>query len=464
VPPFLKLAYGPLLGPGMLVAAGRRAGHEVRLCDLNAAWIRERLPCDAPPARRELLGDHDRPDALAEMHDEFKRDLALHEARDTHEAVFDTAHQLVTSAFGAWAAAKMAPHTSPDVVGVSVMYRDQVEPALAVTLIARRLWPRALIVWGGAHVTALRDDIVIDARYGGGVIDRFVFGYAEQTWAEMLDAIARHAPLPEEVACAGCGRWLPARDDGSVVPVFDELSLYDAASLTLPMQSSRGCTYGKCAFCTYPSIEGKPRDIPWPALDQVIERAIVLRAAISFKDSLVEGKRLETIAQRIAGHTVWSACTKLDAHLPDRLFRLAAGGCRTLEIGLETLHRGTQNLILKRQNETTFHAFLDAAALAKIAVVVNYMTGLPHVDREEELRCKAMAEHAMRARPTLVSKQEHNTFQLERLSPMAHAPESYGLRITKRASWSSVLSWEPCLLGRDLSLRRKLQVRANAAP
>ncbi len=452
VPPFLKLAYGPLLGPGMLVAAGRRAGHEVRLCDLNAAWIRERLPRDAPPEHRELLGDHDRPDALTKMHDEFKRDLALHEARDTHEAVFDAAHQLVTSAFGAWAISKMASHGSPDVVGVSVMYRGQVEPALAMTVIARRLWPRALVVWGGAHVTALRDDIAIDARYSGGVIDRFVFGYAEQTWVELLEAIEGRAPWPEEVVRAGCGRWLPARDGGSVVPAFDELSLYDAASLTLPMQASRGCTYGKCAFCTYPSIEGKPREIPWPAIDRVIERAIHLRAAISFKDSLVEGNRLEAIAERIAGRTVWSACTKLDAHLPDRLFRLAAGGCRTLEIGLETLHRHSQSLILKRQNEITFHSFLDAAAAARIAVVVNYMTGLPHVDRDEELRCKGIAKHAMRARPALVSKLEHNTFQLERLSPMAQAPESYGLRITKSASWSSVLSWELFAPGGDLSL------------
>jgi hypothetical protein len=35
VPPFLKLAYGPLLGPAMLIAAGRRAGHDV---EALACW------------------------------------------------------------------------------------------------------------------------------------------------------------------------------------------------------------------------------------------------------------------------------------------------------------------------------------------------------------------------------------------------------------------------------------------
>jgi hypothetical protein len=173
----------------------------------------------------------------------------------------------------------------------------------------------------------------------------------------------------------------------------------------------------------------------------VIERAIEMGRALSFKDSLVDGQRLEAIAARVAGRVVWSACTKLDASLPARLNRLAAGGCRTLEVGLETLHPDAQALIRKRQNQTTFNAFLDAATAAKIAVVVNYMTGLPTVDPVEEQRCMACVEAALRARSALVWKLEHNRFQLERLSAMAQAPETYGMRITQRSPWSSELAW-----------------------
>ena len=42
VPPFINLAFGPLLGPGMLIAAGRNAGHDVALIDFNERWIRAR--------------------------------------------------------------------------------------------------------------------------------------------------------------------------------------------------------------------------------------------------------------------------------------------------------------------------------------------------------------------------------------------------------------------------------------
>ena len=446
VPPFLKIAHGPLLGPAMLVGAARQAGHDVHLYDLNAAWIRERLLAPEAAENRIFVGDHDRPLALTELHHGFIAQLSSNDPRDTHDAILGAAARLASGDFGAWTLAQLRRASQiPDVIAVSVMYRDQVEPALAMTLVARSLWPSALVVWGGAHVTALRDEIALDARYScQDLIDRFVFGYAERTWCALLHAVAGQQPLPEEVARAGCGQWLRAVGDPSVVPAFGDLRGFDPILLTLPVQSSRGCTYGVCAYCTYPSIEGSPREVPWSAIDLVIEHAIQIGAALSFKDSLVEGARLEALAERIAGRVAWSACTKLDARLPGRLARLAAGGCRTLEIGLETIDTRAQAMILKRQNAATFFEFLDAASAVNIAVVVNYITGLPGVDRAEEARSRLVTEQALTSRqPALVSKLEHNTFQLERLAPMGLTPERFGMRVTKRSPWASVLEWEP---------------------
>lgn len=446
VPPFLKIAHGPLLGPAMLVGAAHQAGHDVRVYDLNAAWIRERLCMPVMPEKRMFIGDHDRPPALSQMHDEFMSNIAVHTPRDTHETILSAAEKLASGVFGTWTLERLRrPGKEPDVIGVSVMYRHQVEPALAMTVIARKLWPRALVVWGGAHVTALRDDIALDIRYAcRGLIDRFVFGYAERTWCALLAAVAGHEPLPKEVVCAGCGYWLRAMDDPSVVPVFGDLRGFDPTLLTLPVQSSRGCTYGVCTYCTYPSIEGSPREVLWPAIDPVIEHALRTGAALSFKDSLVEGARLEAIAERIDGRTAWSACTKLDARLPGRLARLDARGCRTLEIGLETIDTHAQAMIMKRQKRTTFSEFLDAASATNISVVVNCITGFPGVDPSDEAYSKAIIEHALkRRRPALVSKLEHNQFQLERLAPMALTPEQFSMRITKRSPWASVLEWEP---------------------
>ncbi|HEY4175852.1 MAG TPA: cobalamin-dependent protein [Kofleriaceae bacterium] len=440
VPPFLKVAFGPLLGPAMLVAAGREAGHHTLLVDLNAQWILERLT--RTHARRSFVGDHDRPNELTKLHAEFARDLELSSPERTHETIARTARRIARTAFGRWATAQLTISTTPDVVGISVMYRDQVEPALSLAIVARERWPDALIIFGGAHVTALQDDIVTDARYGE-LVDRFVFGYAERTWVELLDAVADGTAFPSEIVRAGSKAVHRAKQDFSVTPVYEDLDRYQADRLTLSIQSSRGCRYGVCAYCTYPQIEGEPCDIPWAPMDLVIAEAVRRAAALSFKDSLLAGDRMEEIARRIEGRVPWSACTKLDADLPDRLAVLARGGCSTLEIGLETTHLGAQRLIGKRQRWETFIAFVDAATEAGIALVVNYMTDLPGIDRDEEERCmERVLSELERRRPRLVAKLEHNRFELERLSRMGRDASGFGMRVRQRIPWSSVLEWE----------------------
>lgn len=453
VPPFLKIAFGPLLGPAMLAGAGRRAGHEVRIVDLNALWIQQRLSVAELREPRRFVGDHDRPPALSALHRAFKTELGLDRPRETHHEVVMVAHRLADAAFGAWIKEQLSMASEPELVGLTVMYRDQVEPALAITIVACRLWPDVPVVWGGAHVTALRDEIETDRRYGcDGLIDGFVFGYAERTWRDLLDAIAEKR-LPGEVVEAGRGIGCSALEDGSVVPVFDDLDRYEPARLTIPVQWTRGCSYGQCRFCTYPSIEGSWRALPIVPVRAVVDEAIRRRAVVSFKDSLLDLDHLELAAALIGGHVPWSACTKISSQFdPDRLKRLAAGGLATLEIGLETLDVDAQAGIWKKQPAKAFLRLLDSAEAARVAVIVNYMTRLPHADRFEEERCKALLEDELARRPTLTSRIEHNEFQLERRSPMGLAPEHYGLRVTRRLPWSSVMEWKACprlvLLGR----------------
>jgi anaerobic magnesium-protoporphyrin IX monomethyl ester cyclase len=434
----------------MLLGAALQAGHRMTIADLNATWIRER-------SARMFLGDHDRPTSLRELHDTFKEDLGLEAPRESHEEVYARARKIVSSRFGGWCSQQLSTvEHAPHVIGLSVMYRDQVEPALAITMQARTRWPGALIVWGGAHVTALQDEIAKDARYGAELIDGFVFGYAEQTWIDVLDCVADETGLPLQVIKAGSGVVVRARENIAIAPVFVDLARYARDRLTIPMQTSRGCTYGICGFCTYPTIEGTPREVPIGPIDEIIMTTIASRAALSFKDSLLDGDRLEFLAERIAGQVQWSACTKLDARLPDRLRRLRAGGCATLEIGLETIEPDAQRVIDKRQRWDVLLRFLDAAERADIAVVINYMTGLPGANPAAEAECMARVLAELDRRPLLVSRLEHNSFQLERLSPMGRSPRSYGIRVTRSLPWSTVLDWES-LPTRDPDILVKLR-------
>jgi hypothetical protein len=121
---------------------------------------------------------------------------------------------------------------------------------------------------------------------------------------------------------------------------------------------------------------------------------------------------------------------------------LASKGLSTLEIGLETLDSNTQQLINKEQSPELFNALLDAAEFSGIAVVINYMTGLPGADPHEEQKCYEYVKSEVARRPKLKAKIEHNTFQLELLSEIGTNPEKYNIEIIAEWPWSTLLEFK----------------------
>lgn len=454
VPPFLKHFGGPLAGPAYLKGAGERVGHKVDVLDLNQHWIGERI--NMIHKSGTIKGDHDKPSI--ELNRIFKEwqglladnwsckleesdyDRKLVALYATNDEVIKCAQNLCNSDFGQWVLDGFSNLQRPDIVGLSVMFSGQVIAALAITRLVKSRWPGVKVVWGGAHVTALAERISKNSEYGMWV-DGFVAGYAEQTWVDLLNSVATSKPWPTEVFAAGT-KNLRAKEDPLTVPVFDitDKTKYD---LTLPVQVSRGCAYGKCNFCTYPKIEGKYRKLNVQTIEPVIVKAEQLHAIVSFKDSLLVPGQLVEVANCINGRVKWSACTKLhDSFDKAKMLDLASKGLSTLEIGLETLDSNTQQLINKKQSTELFNAFLDAAEFSGIAVVINYMTGLPGADPDEEQKWYEYVKSEVARRPKLKAKIEHNTFQLELLSEIGTNPEKYNIEIIAEWPWSTLLEFK----------------------
>ncbi len=449
VPPLLKVLHGPLLGPAMLVGAARNAGHEMSVWDLNAQWLDEQRAAQSlAPDRSAILGDHDRPVTLRAWEARYHQlvaaaaelpTTAVKAMRLSHREAIEGARRLCHSALGAKWRHQLERRPTPQVVGISVLYAGQVLSAMALTMLAKSLWPRAVIVWGGPHVTALGEQIAADPEYGR-LEQRFVLGYAERTWVDLLAAVARGAALPAEVFLAGSGTAQRAKEDGAIVPIFDDLARHEGDRVIIPAQTSRGCSYGKCTFCTYPSVEAQPRELPLAAADHAIELAVRHGGVVSFKDSFLTVDRLRLLAEKIEGRIQWSACTRLSRALVDALPQLGASGCATLEIGLETLTPDGQRTAHKRQSPAMLLALLDAAQAAGVALVLNYMMGFPGVERAEEEATLAELRREVAARPGLIAELELNELQLERTSPMGRDPAAFGLEVTERWPWSTVMA------------------------
>lgn len=156
---------------------------------------------------------------------------------------------------------------------------------------ARRLWPDALVVWGGPHVSGLGNTVQDEIQRRSFAADLFVTGHAEKTSVSRLDHCTSDVYMRSEPA-----RYLQGRSGPAVAPLFENLGLYDDPP-NLPAHSTLGCAYGSCAFCTYPAVEPMPTKLPLlVAVDSVVEMAAAIGASVSIKDSLATPLRLREIA------------------------------------------------------------------------------------------------------------------------------------------------------------------------
>lgn len=490
VPPLIKYNAGPLLGPAMLQAAAKSHGHICSTLDLNALWIQDHVlgrkfndgqekplfqgdhnkPRDDTLKRAEFLWNNTLLDAFQNTHNDNDCGDILRRLKYgfiDHEEADIFATNLAAAPFGDWAQDLMKKFKTKkllcerdidehpiDLVGISLLHAGQVIPAAAISRKVRELWPGALVVWGGPHINGLgqcvREDLERRIEIAADV---FVQGHAEETFVNLLDQITdtRWRSFdggPNYTVVKGIrGKFMHA----SLVPNFDSLDSYNQP-MTLPVQSSLGCAYGKCAFCTYPAMEGKPTHLSLQStVTPIIQQALSLGeqkcSGISFKDSLITTKRLQDISNLVGGLVPWSACTKLSRRLSERetLHHLSNGGLATLEIGLESLLPDTQQRIGKIQPQDLFENFiLQVSSVPNLSVVVNYMTGFPWenpIQAQDKLDLvRDIVKHNL-DRETVRGKVEHNTFELERLSPMAQNPSKYSIRQEnlKMWPWASII-------------------------
>jgi radical SAM superfamily enzyme YgiQ (UPF0313 family) len=469
VPPFLNYSAGPLLGPSLLQAAARDIGHVCNILDLNALWIQRFRDHNttADLDRGLFVGDHDKPvnrkvlrDAERFLYDAIIESMVL-EVEDPkeikekiqygflmHDEVEsmsnNLAHDEAPTSFGSWARRKLQNQDlPPSILGFSIMHAGQVIPSVAIGIIARELWPEILIVWGGPHISGIGEDAFQSdlwrRRYAA---DIFVAGHAEETFVDILNQQSSRLCRNEVQFKRGEGV-----STTPYAPMFDNLHLYDDPPV-LPAQSTLGCAYGRCKFCTYPKMEPVPRKLDLTlAVMSVVDQAELVGGTVALKDSLVTPKRLSDIADIICCRVKWSACTKLHPKLVDvgSIAHLEYNGLATLEVGLESLLPETQRRVAKEHPPFIFEDFLAVVSnVGDLTLVVNYITDFPWEGEDESQAGLQAAMDLVKYYLGDRGKVEHNTFQLERQSPMAQCPEKYDICswTLRFYPWASIVEYD----------------------
>lgn len=483
VPPLSPSDTNPPLGPYLLKACFEQAELRLDVFDLNARYL-NRFKHGPSSSGGRVLGDQDKDRAATHTARALFREncpltaeptLHLPDSADPILGMhysFDSIDRAVTRVCQSGTEWKRFIQDSlflqypepPRVLGLSIMGPQQVFLALIVARLAKQRWPDTPIIAGGSHVTLLADEIAADSRYGSN-IDLFMPGHCEVQFVQLVQHVLKTGVLPpgigiqagavDTLSCVKLiapsvnGRSNIRRATFEYAPNFDRqaFALYDPARVTLPMQLTRGCSYARCTYCTYPAVEPTVDIEPdWyrvvNAITHLVETTGVRR--FSFKDSLLTVRNLRMLARTLRGVGLgieWSATTLLNKGLSDGLLQeLYRSGCRTLEFGLETIDPVGQQLFGKPLDVEMRERVIRTTTSAGIAVVINQILGWPGQSLDSAKAQMAWYESLRSQSPELIHA-SFNMLEVNRRSPMGTDPKKYGVVLRGIAPWAFSYDW-----------------------
>lgn len=345
---------------------------------------------------------------------------------------------------------------APRILGLSIMGPPQLFISMVVAFLAASRWPNTVLLAGGSHVTLLREHIAGDARYGK-FFDGFMPHHCEEEFADLLLALRRGEDwrIQPGVLIAGSGRpdslRAPRRLDFEIAPSFtaEELLLYSAAGVTIPLQLTRGCNFGKCAHCTYPKAEPAPTGFDrlkaTRAVD-VIERFVQAGfSRFSIKDSLFTPTWMKLLAEELLRRRIgaeWSCTTLVDVRQESRLIdaiRFAArAGLRTIEFGVETIHPHLQAVIGKVQPLELVERVIGECAAHRVHAVVNLIYGLPGESIDEARAQRGWLKGLEGRFGSALVSGSHNLLEVDLDTPMQRLLAS---ELQGRAPWAFNFAW-----------------------
>jgi anaerobic magnesium-protoporphyrin IX monomethyl ester cyclase len=281
----------------------------------------------------------------------------------------------------------------PQVVGLSAA-TAVFGHALALAATVKQSDSGATVILGGVHATLFPGEVLRDSH-----VDYAVHGEGECTAVELLSAVAAGQPV-ERIAgiafkdAAGT-RVNPARPaitdlDGLPRPAYDLLPMgrystpFSAAGTVTSLVTSRGCPY-RCTFCDAAVVHGRKyracsaERVAAEIRDLVREHGV---REVLFKDSefTIDRARVDRFCDLMISdgpRVTWTCSARVDRVDAPLLNKMAAAGCRVLQLGVESADPDVLALLGKGISEGTVREAFRSARAAGIETVANLMVGTP---------------------------------------------------------------------------------------
>ena len=376
----------------------------------------------------------------------------------------------------------------PDVeaIGVSIMFSHELPEARRLIVALRRAFPRALLIVGGEHVTAVPEETLAATPE----IDYAVLGEGEETLVELLAALAAGGPVAAVAGLAWRGpdgipnrspvRRRIRRVDEIPEPAWDLTPL--AAYLdnekgfgvnrgrSMPVLATRGCPY-QCTFCSSPSMWTTAWVAREPArLLAEMERYLGLYridnfdfydlTAIVKRSWIVEFCRL--IIERGHGFT-WqlpsgTRSEAIDGEVTELLYR---AGCRNLSYAPESGSPAVLARIKKKIRKDRMMSSMRAAVHSGLNVKANILLGFPDEVRREMWQSLAFVIEMAVAGIHDVSICSFSPYpgselfaELRADGRIGHMSDEYYLGLASYTDVADAVTWSKQVGGREIALYR----------
>ena len=280
-----------------------------------------------------------------------------------------------------------------DIVGFSITSRTYIE-AIKISRKFRQIHPDVPIIFGGPHVSIMRQDILKDP-----VIDLAVYGEGELTLDEIINIIRKENSISNVEILGKIEGLIFRNSDGVVVnpprPLISDLDAlpFPAHHLfpleryegKIPMITSRGCPYS-CSFCASSQIwsrKWRPRS-PKNIIDEI--KYILNKFGtypIDFHDDSfnIDLKRVDTLCDEFIKNNLkvpWGVRgVRADRINKDMANKMQRAGCTHLAIGVESANPEILKRIGKKETIEDIANGIKILRSAGIKVTGQFMIGNP---------------------------------------------------------------------------------------
>lgn len=389
----------------------------------------------------ELISSSYHPSMINTVDNEMR--YSVYSSKDILSAVKDREENLFFDIFNDHIVPSVLSD-DPGLVGISITSTSQVIPGLTLAYLVKKKRPDIHITVGGSVFTKLIDNLRKNENLFT-IADSFVVFEGEHALLALIDELSGRKDLKKVPN-------LVHRENGKTIvneasffiedlnklptPDYDglPLNLYHTPELVLPVQTSRGCYWGKCAFCNLHLDHKKyrPRKI-----DLVMEDIRTLSKKHNTKfffitDESMPLSAMGKLSDRIIETEMdvkWICGARFEKALDSNLLEKASrAGCLKIVFGLESYSQRVLDLMDKGTQGNNITRVVQDCLKYDIALHLYIIIGFLTETKEEAMETVnfilnnkgLLHSYGFSCLPCL--------FDLEKGSPIMDSPEKFGLK------------------------------------